>query len=132
MERPAQPDGASEGELTLAFVQARMGSTRLPGKVLAPLAGSPALLRIVERLDRVDALDGTVVLTSDSGRDDPIASLCDAAGVTCMRGSEHDVLDRFHVAADALHPRVIVRITADCPLVDAEVIGQLLALHAAR
>ncbi len=113
----------------LAFVQARMGSTRLPGKVLEPLAGKPALIRIVERLERVSGLDGTVVLTSTEPRDDALESACAAAGVRCLRGSEADVLERFHMAARALGPRLIVRITADCPLVDPEVVSALLELY---
>jgi spore coat polysaccharide biosynthesis protein SpsF len=113
----------------LAFVQARMGSTRLPGKVLEPLAGEPVLIRIIERLDRVQGLDETIVLTSIHERDDVIASLCDAAGVRCIRGSEDDVLDRFATAAQQLRPELIVRITADCPLIDTEVVGALLDLY---
>ncbi len=117
---------------TLAFVQARMGSTRLPGKVLSPLHGRPALLAIVERLSRVRALDGIAVLTSVAAGDDAIAALCETAGVTCVRGDEQDVLDRFHVAAERLGPELIVRVTADCPLVDPEVVSDLLDLHASR
>jgi spore coat polysaccharide biosynthesis protein SpsF len=113
----------------LAFVQARMGSTRLPGKVLEPLAGWPALLRIIERLERVPGLDGSVVVTSSEPRDDVLEMLCEDTGVPCIRGSEADVLDRFHVAAQALEPSLIVRITADCPLVDPEVVSALLALY---
>jgi len=105
-----------------------MGSTRLPGKVLAPLAGRPVLARIVERLNTVAGLDGAVVLTSTLTRDDPIAAFCDAAGVALFRGDEADVLDRYQQAALALEPDRIVRITADCPLVDPEVVGAVLAL----
>ncbi len=117
---------------TLAFVQARMGSTRLPGKVLAPLAGRPSLLRIVDRLSRVDALDGVAVLTSHAPADDEIAALCDREGLACVRGDEHDVLARFRQAAVQLGPDRVVRVTADCPLVDPEVVADLLALHASR
>jgi len=117
---------------TLAFVQARMGSTRLPGKVLAPLAGRPSLLRIVDRLSRVPTLDGIAVLTSLAGADDEIAALCAGEGVTCIRGEEYDVLARFRRAARDLHPQRVVRVTADCPLVDPEVVADLLALHASR
>lgn len=117
---------------TLAFVQARMGSTRLPAKVLAPLAGRPSLLRIVDRLSRVDALDGVAVLTSHAAADDAIAALCADEGVACVRGDELDVLDRFRAAARQLRPARVVRVTADCPLVDPEVVADLLALHASR
>jgi len=105
-----------------------MGSTRLPGKVLAPLAGRPVLARIIERLNAVEGLDGAVVLTSTLTRDDPIAAFCDAARVALFRGDEADVLDRYQQAALALAPERIVRITADCPLVDPEVVGAVLAL----
>ena len=115
---------------TLAFVQARTGSTRLPGKVLAPLAGRPSLLRIVDRLARVETLHGVAVLTSVAAGDDAIAELCAREGVTCVRGDEQDVLGRFHLGAGALEPDRVVRVTADCPLVDPEVIADLLALHA--
>ncbi|HLW95381.1 MAG TPA: NTP transferase domain-containing protein, partial [Solirubrobacteraceae bacterium] len=116
---------------TLAFVQARMGSTRLPGKVLEPLAGRPSLLRIVERLERARGLDGVAVLTSVADGDDAIAELCEREGVTCLRGSENDVLARYQGAAEALGPEFVVRVTADCPLVDPQVIADLLALRAA-
>jgi spore coat polysaccharide biosynthesis protein SpsF len=114
----------------MAFVQARMGSTRLPGKILEPLAGVPSLLRVLERLARVKGLDGHAVLTSTDPRDDPVASLCESAGAICIRGSETDVLDRYHTAAVQLAPTHIVRVTADCPLLDPEVVGALLELFA--
>ena len=117
---------------TLAFVQARMGSTRLPGKALAPLAGRPSLLRILDRLSRVAALDGVAVLTSLASSDDDIAALCASEDVTCVRGDEHDVLARFQLASRQLRPERVVRVTADCPLVDPEVVGDLLALHSSR
>jgi spore coat polysaccharide biosynthesis protein SpsF len=116
---------------TIAFVQARMGSTRLPGKVLEPLAGRPALVRIVERLRAVPALDEVAVLTSGVAGDDAIVELCRARRIRCLRGSERDVLDRFQRAAAALHPDRVVRVTADCPLIDPEVVGRLLELAAA-
>jgi len=108
-----------------------MGSTRLPGKVLEPLAGRPSLLRIVERLERARGLDGVAVLTSVADGDDAIAELCEREGVTCLRGSENDVLARYQGAAEALGPEFVVRVTADCPLVDPQVIADLLALRAA-
>jgi spore coat polysaccharide biosynthesis protein SpsF len=117
---------------TLAFVQARVGSTRLPGKVLEPLGGRPALLRIVERLSRVVSLDDVAVLTSNASGDDALAALCADTGVRCVRGDEHDVLDRFRRAAEQLSPELIVRVTADCPLVDPEVVADLLDLYAQR
>jgi spore coat polysaccharide biosynthesis protein SpsF len=117
---------------TIAFVQARMGSTRLPGKVLEPLAGRPALARIVERLRAVPAIDEVAVLTSGLSGDDAIVEVCRARRIRCLRGSERDVLDRFQRAAEALHADRVVRVTADCPLIDPEVLGRLLELAAAR
>jgi spore coat polysaccharide biosynthesis protein SpsF len=113
---------------TIAMVQARMGSARLPGKVLEPLAGRPALARIVERLRTAPGVDEVVVLTSEKPRDEAIVALCRREGVSCVRGSEHDVLDRFYKASRELRADQIVRVTADCPLVDPEVVGRLLAL----
>ena len=117
---------------TMAFVQARMGSTRLPGKVLAPLAGRPALVRIVERLRTVPELDDVVVLTTEVARDDVIVEICCEEGIPAVRGSERDVLDRFHRAAVVLGADRLVRVTADCPLIDAEVVGALIDLAAAH
>ena len=105
-----------------------MGSTRLPGKVLEPLAGRPALVRIAERLAAVPALDGVAVVTSELERDDAIVELCEREGIVVARGSETDVLARFHSAALAFRPRRVVRVTGDCPLVDPEVVSALLAL----
>jgi spore coat polysaccharide biosynthesis protein SpsF len=105
---------------TFAFVQARMGSTRLPGKVLEPLAGRPALACIVERLRTVPAGDEAIV------------ELCRARHIRCLRGSLRDVLDRFQRGAEALRAERIVRVTADCPLIDPEVVGRLLELAAVR
>jgi spore coat polysaccharide biosynthesis protein SpsF len=116
----------------MAFLQARMGSTRLPGKVLEPIAGRPALARIAERLRAVAALDDVAVLTSVNANDEPIVELCRAERIHCVRGSEQDVLDRFHQAAKVLGAERIVRVTADCPLIDPEVVGWLLELAAER
>ena len=118
--------------VALAFVQARMGSTRFPGKVLSPLDGRPSLLRIVDRLARVPALDGVAVLTSLAPGDDEIAALCQREAMTCIRGDEDDVLGRFQLAAEQLKPDLVVRVTADCPLIDPEVVADLIDLHASR
>ena len=109
-----------------------MGSTRLPGKVLLPLDGQPSLMRMVQRLSRVEALDGIAVLTSVAPGDDEIAALCAREGVMCVRGDEHDVLGRFRLAAKQLKPDLILRVTADCPLIDPEVVADLLDLYASR
>jgi spore coat polysaccharide biosynthesis protein SpsF len=107
-----------------------MSSTRLPGKVLADLAGAPMILRQIERLQRSRRLNRIVVATSDQASDDPLAACLDKAGVPVFRGSLDDVLARFIGAITAFGPvRTVVRLTADCPLADPDLIDQTLALH---
>lgn len=107
-----------------------MSSTRLPGKVLADLAGAPMILRQIERLRHATRLNRIVVATSDQVSDDPLAVCLIAAGVPVFRGSLDDVLDRFMGAIEAFGPvRTVVRLTADCPLADPAVIDATLALH---
>ena len=107
-----------------------MSSTRLPGKVLADLVGQPMILRQIERLRRSTQLNQIVVATSDQPSDDPLAACLSAAGVPVFRGALDDVLDRFMGAIEAFGPaRTVVRLTADCPLTDPELIDQTLALH---
>ena len=114
---------------TLIIVQARMTSTRLPGKVLLPLAGEPMLTRLIERLRRVRRADGIVVATTTNATDDPIAALCAQLGVPCHRGSEHDVLSRYADAARLHGADTVVRITSDCPLIDPALIDQVIAAY---
>lgn len=114
---------------TVVIVQARMTSTRLPGKVLLPLAGEPILTRLVERLRRVRLAQEIVIATTTNASDDPIASLCTQMGVPCHRGSEHDVLARYADAAQAHAADVVVRITSDCPLIDPALVGQAIATY---
>jgi len=99
-----------------------MGSTRLPGKVLMDLGGQPVLVRVFERIRRAKTLDEIVVATSDLPADNPIAQLCFERGWRCFRGSAADVLDRYYRAALAARADVVVRITADCPLIDPDVV----------
>jgi spore coat polysaccharide biosynthesis protein SpsF len=109
---------------TVGIIQARMGSTRLPGKVLKDLAGEPMLARVVERTRRAGTLDEVVVATSDLPADDCIAQLCADRGWACFRGSETDVLDRYYHAALEFQADIIVRVTSDCPLIDPQLIDQ--------
>lgn len=109
----------------LIFVQARMGSTRLPGKVLKSLAGKPQLQHLLERLGEFTGSGSVVVVTSTETADDAIEQFCAEQEVKCFRGSEQDVLDRFYKAAlanNASDETVIVRVTADCPLHHEEVV----------
>jgi len=114
---------------TLIIVQARMTSTRLPGKVLLPLAGAPMLVRLVERLRRVAFAHGVIVATTTNATDDPIAAQCAVIGVPCFRGSEHDVLSRYAEAASLHAAEVVVRITSDCPLMDPVLVDRVIAAY---
>ncbi len=111
-------------------VQARMSSRRLPKKVLAPLAGAPSLVRMMERVQRVRGADFVVVATSLEGSDDPIEATCRAHGIEVSRGSLDDVLARMDDAAPEDHD--VVRLTADCPLIDPTLVDLCLQrFHAA-
>jgi spore coat polysaccharide biosynthesis protein SpsF len=114
----------------LTILQARMSSTRLPGKVLLPLVGEPMLARQIERVRRSKSAGRLVVATSNDASDDAILVLCRTMRVACFRGSLDDVLGRFHGALLAFGPADhIIRLTGDCPLADPEVIDATIALH---
>lgn len=115
--------------MTGIVLQARMGSTRLPGKVLMPLCGRPMLGHILDRLKRVGNADIIIVATSTLPGDDAIEAFARGEGVACFRGDESDVLDRYCGAAAAFGLDTVVRATADNPLVDPEEIERLVALH---
>lgn len=106
------------------MVQARMGSSRLPGKVLKDLAGESVLARVVQRLRRSSLISEVVVATSVSPGDEAVMREAERLKVRCFRGSEADVLDRFYHAARAFHADAVVRITSDCPLIDPAVTDQ--------
>ncbi len=109
----------------LAVVQARTGSTRLPGKVLADLGGKPLLRFMLDRLESLK-VEMLVVATSDHPDDDRVEAVAQAAGVVCVRGPEHDVLARFALALRSNPADTVVRLTADCPLIDPEVVNELI------
>ncbi len=104
----------------VAIIQARMNSSRLPGKVLKEIMGTPMLLHVVNRTRRASSVDEIMVATTLDGSDDPIESLCNQYGIPIYRGSQFDVLDRYYQAAVQANAEVIIRITADCPLIDPE------------
>ncbi len=110
----------------VAVIQARMGSSRLPGKVLAEIEGRAMLEHVVERVLACSAIHRVVVATTELPEDDELAARARALGVDVYRGSAHDVLDRYRGAAAAAGARVIVRVTADCPLLDPAVIGAVV------
>jgi spore coat polysaccharide biosynthesis protein SpsF len=113
----------------LVVVQARMGSSRLPGKVTRELAGRPMLGLLLERVGRCRMIDHLMVATSTRAIDDPVVSLADAAGVQIVRGSEVDVLARFESALRAWPADHIVRLTGDCPLLDPAIVDAVVAEH---
>ena len=108
---------------TVAIVQARLGSTRLPGKVLKDIAGQTMLQRVMERAGRIEGVDEAVVATTRSDRDDAILDACRHMGIRCVRGSEDDVLSRYRLAAEEASAEAVVRVTSDCPLLDPGVSG---------
>ncbi len=112
-----------------AIIQARMGSSRLPGKVLADLDGEPTLMRVINRTRRASSLDRVVVATTSERGDDPLAELCAASGTECFRGSETDVLDRYCQAAVEYDLDLVVRITADCPLIEPAIVDLVVARY---
>ena len=114
---------------TVIIVQARMTSTRLPGKVLKPVLGMPLLAYQIERLRRVRLAAEVVMATTTNRTDDPIAALCEQLAVPHFRGSEEDVLARYHAAAREYRAAHVVRVTSDCPLIDPAVIDQVIAYY---
>lgn len=107
---------------TVGIIQARMGSTRLPGKVMLPLAGEHVLIRDIVRVRAAEAVDEVVVATSEKTADDIVARYAQRAGASVFRGSESDVLGRMFNAAEQAEADIVVRITGDCPLIDPETI----------
>jgi spore coat polysaccharide biosynthesis protein SpsF len=105
---------------TVVIIQARMGSTRLPGKVLLPLMGKTVLAHVVERCNAISLVDEVVVATTNQEIDNQIEEETGKLNISCFRGSEADVLQRYYEASQAYHADIIVRVTSDCPLLDSE------------
>jgi spore coat polysaccharide biosynthesis protein SpsF len=114
---------------TAIIIQARMGSSRLPGKVLEQIGDKTTIEHVVSRCLRVKGADTVICATSDLARDDALAEVAQRAGAAVFRGSERDVLGRYVKAAQSVNADIVMRITADCPLIDPEVCGALLALR---
>jgi spore coat polysaccharide biosynthesis protein SpsF len=110
----------------VVVVQARMTSTRLPGKILLDLCGQPMLARQLERLRACTRVDEVCVATTDQATDEPIVALAKQLGVACFRGDEHDVLSRFVGAGLATRAELVVRVTSDCPLLDPAVTDRVI------
>jgi spore coat polysaccharide biosynthesis protein SpsF len=113
----------------LTVVQARMGSSRLPGKVLLPLAGQPLLVRMVERVQRAPLAGTVVVATTTDDADDAIAQLCTDHGLECFRGDALDLLDRHYQAACHYGADVVLKIPSDCPLIDPAIIDEVVRFY---
>ena len=111
---------------TLAIIQARMGSRRLPGKVLLDLGGATVLARVVRRLERSEHISQIVVATTGAPADEAVVSECQRLHVPSFRGSEDDVLDRYYQAARSHPAAAIVRVTSDCPLIDPELVDETI------
>lgn len=115
--------------MNLAILQARMSSSRLPGKVLKLIRGRPMILRQIERIRSARRIDRLVVATSTDASDDVLVECCEREGVECARGSLDDVLDRFYRVALKFVPSHVIRLTGDCPLIDPEVVDAVIAFH---
>lgn len=110
---------------TVAIIQARMSSQRLPGKVMAEINGKPMLYHVVTRARQAKMISVAAVATSDHHGDDIIEMFCNENGIGCFRGNLDDVLDRYYQAARYFKAEVIVRLTADCPLLDPDIIDRV-------
>ncbi len=117
---------------TIAIIQARMASSRLPDKVLLDLGGRPMLAWVVERTRRAQTVDEVVVATTLDPSDDPVFEFCKQHGYRVGRGSAHDVLDRYYQVAKHFQADIVVRITADCPLIDPALIDEAVRLLFSR
>lgn len=113
----------------LAILQARVSSSRLPGKVLKPIMGRPMLALQIERVLQAKKIDQLIIATSTDPSDDELETLCREINAPCYRGSLNDVLDRFYQAAQIWKPTHIVRLTGDCPLIDPEVIDDVITFY---
>jgi spore coat polysaccharide biosynthesis protein SpsF len=113
----------------VATIEARMGSSRLPGKVLMPALGEPMLMHLVRRLRAVPSIDEVVIATTTSPADEPIATFASGTGIACWRGSEDDVLARVIAAGESAGAQALVEITGDCPVIDPDLVEQTIRMY---
>ena len=114
--------------MIIAIVQARMGSSRLPKKVLMDIEGTSSLRFMIDRVEKSTLIDKTIVATTNDERDDQIVKFCNDNNILCFRGSENDVLDRYYQSAKKYEATTVVRLTSDCPLIDPDVIDETINL----
>ena len=119
-----QPSGG-----IVTVIQARTGSTRLPNKVLRPLAGKPLLIRMAERVLAAKRVGTVVVATTTESADDPLVELCRAEGLACFRGDTNDLLDRHYQAGRLFGATTVIKIPSDCPLIDPRLIDRVIAAY---
>ncbi len=117
------------GQGVLAVLQARMSSTRLPGKVMKPILGEPMLSRQIDRIRNCKKIDRLIVATSEDASDNAIEDFCRSRNIECFRGSLNDVLDRFYQAALKYRPSHVLRLTGDCPLLDPLIVDGLITFY---
>jgi len=115
--------------MTTAIIQARMSSSRLPGKVLMPILGKPMIIHQIERVKRSQIIDRVVVATSTDATDDVLVTLLEQHDIDVVRGPLHDVQSRFRLATSFYKDATYLRLTADCPLIDHEIIDRTINLH---
>ncbi|WP_313892692.1 glycosyltransferase family protein [Psychrobacillus sp.] len=113
---------------TIVIIQARMGSTRLPGKILMPLGELDVLSYVTARCNKIKGVTEVIVATSTLPQDDAVENWCNEHNVSCFRGSEDNVLDRFVQSAKRYEPDYVMRVTSDCPFVDFEMASNLIEL----
>lgn len=114
---------------TVAIIQARMGSTRLPGKVMVNLMGKTILEHVIDRVKQCNEIDEIIIATTTDNKDNIIVKTAQKCGVKYFRGSEEDVLSRYYYAAKENNGEIIVRITSDCPLIDPFVIDEIVDFY---
>ena len=115
--------------MIVAILQGRMSSSRLPGKVLKPLVGEPMIYRQIERIERSKTIDKLIVATSSEPSDDAIEQFCKASNIECFRGDLNNVLSRYYQGALSVNATTVVRLTADCPVIDPNVIDAIVTKH---